>query len=64
MIPARLIAHRAGGKRTMISIMIPEARMKEDKIEDLILEMAAATLEKTLGKDNDIILIELLERKK
>ena len=63
MTPIRVICHRVDGGKSMISIMIPEGRLEEPNLDDLVLEMASELMSQS-GKADDIIYYEIQERRK
>lgn len=61
MIPIRVLCYYLDGKKTMISVMVPEERYHQDSnIEDVVLELANETLT-GMGREKDIVLMEVLQ---
>ena len=64
MIPVRVLCHLENNKRVMISVMVDEERYHtDDRIEDIVLELANETLEK-MGRIEKVILLEVLANDK
>lgn len=63
MTPFRIICHRTDGGKSMITMMIPEGRLEEPNLNELVLEMASELMTQQ-GQADDILYYEIKERKK
>jgi hypothetical protein len=61
VIPVRVLCHLDNEKRIMVSVMVDSERYhNDDKIEEIVLELANETLAK-MGKKEKIILLEVVK---